>query len=127
MKLTPTQIEQKLQRMVELRSELFDLANEFALDDNGYVAGELHESCNAILRANKGLTEGVTPEMEDRQFNKWCDEQIFPVPHNQRAMLKELMKKGWLSIKNKYTLTIWNKLLLNQLLQSSLLPFFRLR
>lgn len=44
-----------MERAFEIRSELFDLANKFAIEGNGEVATHLHEACNCILRANNIL------------------------------------------------------------------------
>jgi hypothetical protein len=44
-----------MERAFELRSELFDLANKYALEGNGEAAGHLHEACNCVLRANNIL------------------------------------------------------------------------
>ena len=37
---------EKLKRIMELRSELFDIANQFAVNDEGIIGSEIHESCN---------------------------------------------------------------------------------
>ena len=42
---------QNIARAMELRDELFTLANTFAGEETGDVAIRLHEACNYILRA----------------------------------------------------------------------------
>lgn len=44
-----------MERAFELRSELFDLANKFALEGQGEAATHLHEAANCVLRANNVL------------------------------------------------------------------------
>ena len=84
-------ISEKLVRLNQLRDELFDLANECASAKHGYVAGELHESCNAIFRATKGLNEGVTPIDELKQLNKWFDDRAMPIGPEERKQLFGLL------------------------------------
>ena len=61
--MNETNIEMK--RAFELRDELYDLANKFAREDKGNVAGQLHEACNCILRANNILNgQPAMDEME---------------------------------------------------------------
>lgn len=50
----------KIDRAMELRSELFEIANSFAGDETGDVAVMLHESCNCIFRAKEVL---ATPKI----------------------------------------------------------------
>jgi len=50
---------QKVSRMMELREELFNLANSFAGNETGVAAVLLHESCNNILRAKKWLDRSL--------------------------------------------------------------------
>jgi len=45
----------KIKRMMELRDELFNLANSFAGDETDSAAVLLRESCNNILCAKKWL------------------------------------------------------------------------
>lgn len=40
---------------MELRNELFDIANSYAGDETGSAAVSLHNACNAILRAKNYL------------------------------------------------------------------------
>ncbi len=40
-----------MKRAMELRQELFSLANSFAGDETGHIAVLLHNSCNCILWA----------------------------------------------------------------------------
>lgn len=42
----------KIERMMEIHKELFDIANSYAGDKTGVVAVKLHEACNSILEAN---------------------------------------------------------------------------
>ena len=50
----------RIDRMMELRSELFDLANSFAGEETGTAATILHEACNNILRAKSWLEGDLT-------------------------------------------------------------------
>lgn len=43
----------RIERAMELRKELFDLANSFAGDETGHVAVLLHGACNHILWAKQ--------------------------------------------------------------------------
>ena len=45
----------RINRAMEIRKELFDIANSFAGDETGDVVVMLHESCNCILYANQML------------------------------------------------------------------------
>jgi hypothetical protein len=45
----------RIEKAINMRRELFDLANSFAGDELGEVAIYLHEACNNILRAEKAL------------------------------------------------------------------------
>jgi hypothetical protein len=49
------QVDKQINRAMELRKELFDIANSFAGDETGDIAIMLHESCNWILRAKQTL------------------------------------------------------------------------
>ena len=40
-----------IERALELRSELFDIANSFSGEETGNVAILLHEACNLIVTA----------------------------------------------------------------------------
>lgn len=53
--------DKRMEEALELRKQLFDLANDFALDGYGIVAVELHQSCNKILHAKRmlGLIFGI--------------------------------------------------------------------
>ena len=42
---------ERIDRAMEIRDELFQLANSFAGDETGHVAMELHQSVNCISRA----------------------------------------------------------------------------
>jgi hypothetical protein len=84
---------EKIARLTEIRSELFDLANEFAIAKEGCVAGELHESCNCILRANQMIENGETPEDSDRQVAAWCAKQPFPMNPLMVAQMQELARQ----------------------------------
>jgi len=53
--------QERIDRAMELRDELFDLANSFAGDKTGTAAVLLHESCNGILRAKKWLDRTLDP------------------------------------------------------------------
>jgi len=66
----------KIQRLQELRSELFDIANSLAGDKTGTVACELHESANCILRSIKMLENGVTPEDNYRVMTNWMSRNL---------------------------------------------------
>ena len=50
--------EQKMELAMEMRSDLFELANSFAGEENGHVAVMLHEACNCIVRAKERLEAG---------------------------------------------------------------------
>ena len=43
--------QQTIDRALEIRQELFDLANSLAGEETGKSAVQLHEACNCILRA----------------------------------------------------------------------------
>jgi len=45
-------------KMTELRHQVFELANEMALDDLGHVATTLHHASNTITRAINSLESG---------------------------------------------------------------------
>jgi len=79
------------QRLTELRSELFDIANAFAKEKQGVIAVELHESCNCILRALEMLEHGESKENADRQIERWCDDQFMPVSPAERQLIKQLL------------------------------------
>lgn len=51
--MTPDRL---MEEALELRKQLFDLANAFALDGYGIVAVELHQSCNKILESKRILS-----------------------------------------------------------------------
>ncbi len=44
-----------MHRAMQLREELFNLANSFAGDEYGHIAGVLHQACNEILYAERDL------------------------------------------------------------------------
>jgi hypothetical protein len=44
-------VDDRARRVMELRSELFTLANTFAGAEAGYIAVLLHEACNKMLSA----------------------------------------------------------------------------
>lgn len=46
-----------IDRAMQLRLELFDIANSYAGDKTGHAAVMLHEACNFILRAEQALKE----------------------------------------------------------------------
>lgn len=68
----------RIKRIKELRSELFDLANSFAMEGKGQAAVELHGSCNCILRAAAILSEGETAEDDERQIRSWLAKNQIP-------------------------------------------------
>ena len=45
----------KVGRAMELRAELFDIANFLAGEETGRLAVELHQACNAILRVHQEI------------------------------------------------------------------------
>lgn len=47
----------RMARAMELREELFDLANSFAGDVTGEVAVQLHTACNYIVWAENTLDD----------------------------------------------------------------------
>ena len=53
-----------MERALELREELFSIANSYAGEETGYVACMLHEACNAIVRAKKTLDGTYDAEHE---------------------------------------------------------------
>jgi hypothetical protein len=56
-----------VERAMELRKEIFDIANSYAGDETGDIAVMLHQSCNCILNARQMLEE------YQRQNTKLCD------------------------------------------------------
>jgi len=46
-----------VERAMELRKEIFDIANSYAGDETGDIAVMLHQSCNCILSARQMLKE----------------------------------------------------------------------
>jgi len=48
-------MDKRIQRILEIRKELFDIANSYAGDETGTAAIYLHESCNCILSAHEYL------------------------------------------------------------------------
>ena len=48
-------MEKRIQRILEIRKELFDIANSYSGYETGTAAIYLHESCNCILFAYKYL------------------------------------------------------------------------
>ena len=48
---------ERIKRAMELRSELFDIANSFSGKKTGYIAVILHQACNKILEAVEKLKD----------------------------------------------------------------------
>jgi len=46
---------ERMKRALEIRKELFTIANSFGGNETGTIAIYLHEACNYILRANELL------------------------------------------------------------------------
>ena len=59
-----------IERALEIRTELFDIANSYAGKEHGHAAGILHEACNCILRADRAIkgTYDAEPEVMGRYF-----------------------------------------------------------
>lgn len=58
----------RMMRVMEIHTELFDLANSFGGNETSHVASVLHEACNYIIRANKRFEAGgptVETNVED--------------------------------------------------------------
>jgi hypothetical protein len=53
-----TILQKNMTRALELRKEIFDLANSFGGDETGHVAVMLHESANCISRASVRFNSG---------------------------------------------------------------------
>ncbi len=68
-------IDKRIERLEVLRDEIFDLANSFAGDKTGVVAGELHEASNRITKSVRMLNEGIKPEDERQQLAEWFAKQ----------------------------------------------------
>lgn len=65
-----TKEQQNIDRALELRIELFDIANAFAVSKHGNIAVMLHESCNYIIRAGK-ITDNQDPYDEGPWQPSW--------------------------------------------------------
>jgi hypothetical protein len=46
-----------IERVMEIREELFGIANEYAVNGSGDIAILLHQACNYVLYAKDQLTE----------------------------------------------------------------------
>ena len=64
-------MDKRLERINEIRDELFDMANSFAGDKTGAVAVELHGACNKMGRAVQMIERGIIPEDHTRQVTDW--------------------------------------------------------
>ena len=53
--LRPVQLKKGIERAMELREELFKIANSFGGDTTGVVAVILHGACNSIVKAGRLL------------------------------------------------------------------------
>ena len=73
--IMPPMIDKRIERLEEMQSELFDLANSFAGEQTGTVAAELHESCNRISNSIRMLKEGITPADERKMLGEWFAKQ----------------------------------------------------
>lgn len=85
-------MKEKIAHLTKLRSEIYNLANSFAGNETGVIAGELHEAANRILRAIEMLEHGITQEDSDRQIQEWCDNQPFPIGLRERLLIQSLMR-----------------------------------
>lgn len=52
----PSKEELFIEKAMEMRNCLFNIANAFSGDETGHIAIILHEACNLIMRAKKELT-----------------------------------------------------------------------
>lgn len=86
--------EKAYQRLTEIHSELYDIANTFAGTSASGIAFELHQSANRILTAQNMMKTGVTNEDSDRQSEEWCNQQIFPISKEERQLVKELFRNS---------------------------------
>lgn len=66
-------MDKRLERINEIRDELFDMANSFAGDKTGAVAVELHGACNKMGRAVQMIEDGIKPEDNARQVKEWFE------------------------------------------------------
>jgi hypothetical protein len=59
------------QRLEKLHEQLFNLANEFALDGEGTVAVEIHNACNRLIEAKRIAENGASEDDDRRQITEW--------------------------------------------------------
>ena len=60
-----------VERLTELRNEIFDIANSYAGDKTGTVAGTLHGAANKIAESIRMLEEGITEADEQKLMTEW--------------------------------------------------------
>lgn len=65
----------RLARIIELRSEIGDIANSFAGDKTGPIAFELHSACNRMFAAMEMLENGIPKGAHQRQMTEWFASQ----------------------------------------------------
>ncbi len=64
-------MDNSIKRLNELYSEIFDIANSYAGDETGTVAGTLHNSANKIADAIRMLENGITEEDDHKLMTEW--------------------------------------------------------
>ena len=75
----------QIARALELRNELYDIANSLAGDETGSSAVLLHEACNCISQASKKFETG---------------DQTIPIRLIQRSMFPAFAEEPSASIKH---------------------------
>lgn len=68
-------IDKRLDRLKEIRSELFDIANSYGGDVTGCVAGNLHNASNRVSQCIRMLETGISPEDERNIMAEWLAKQ----------------------------------------------------
>ena len=86
-------MDKRIKRLNEISKELFTIANNFASDDFGTGAVELHRANNRLLNAVRILTTGATIEDKKAQIREHLANS--PLKHSAESiemMVNELVK-----------------------------------
>lgn len=80
----------KENRLKEIASELHDIANEYAGDETGFIAVELHGVGSKIHQLLEKLNTGITREDKVNQLKEWLRKQPYPTdPGLAEYLIKE--------------------------------------
>ena len=61
----------RIEKLNEIHHELFELANSYAGDTTGTVAGNLHNAADRVADCIRMLEEGITTEDSAKLMTEW--------------------------------------------------------